>query len=270
MTDPQRPDTYDEAFWRDYLMSPNSLQTRGRRIFSRIPSSPRCRQCGAPFRGPGAPIMRILGKSQSAANPTSCTSCYNYMTKHHGGAEVEASLLFADIRGSTALAESMSTAEFHALLDRFYTAASKAVFAHDGIIDKFVGDELMAIWPPMLSADRHSAQAVAAATALLRAVGHEDPDGPWVPLGASVHTGSMWFGAVGVGDHTELTVVGDTVNTAARLAAAAGPGEILVSVAAAAAAGLDADLDRGLERRALDLKGKTGATEVVALRIGPA
>jgi class 3 adenylate cyclase len=68
------------------------------------------------------------------------------------------------------------------------------------------------------------------------------------------------------GGHTEVTVLGDTVNTTARLAAAAGAGEILVSAAVATAAGLDPDL----ERRSLELKGKTEATEVVTVRVGPA
>jgi adenylate cyclase len=268
MTDAGRPSTpesdeYNEAFWRDYLTHPDSMQRMGRRLFSKIPSSPRCLQCAAPFTGPGAPIMRLIGKRQSSANPNACTTCHDFMVKHHGGAEIESSLLFADIRGSTTLAEGMSSGEFRELLDRFYTTASGVVFAHDGMVDKFVGDELVATWPPFMNGDQHPAHAIAAAQALLRATGHADPGGPWVPVGAGVHSGRMWFGAVGVGGHTELTVVGDTVNTAARLAAVAGPGEILVSVEAATAAGLDPDLPR----RSLELKGKAEATDVVTLRV---
>jgi adenylate cyclase len=173
-------------------------------------------------------------------------------------------MLFADIRGSTAMAERMSTAEFHALLDRFYTTASDAVFAHNGMVDKFVGDEVVAVFPPVYGA-RHAENAVATATDLLRATGHADPGGPWVPIGAGVHTGRAWFGAVGEGSHTELTIVGDAVNTTARLAAQAAAGEILVSTDAAAAAGLDP----GLERRSLALKGKELPTEVVSLWVQP-
>jgi len=147
-------------------------------------------------------------------------------------------------------------------LDRFYTTASQVVFAHDGMVDKFVGDELVAVFPPIFG-EQHAAHAVKTATALLRATGHADPGGPWVPVGAGVHTGQVWFGAVGEGGHTEITVVGDAVNTTARLAAAAGAGEVLVSTEAAAAAGLDP----ALERRMLDLKGKAEATEVVSLRV---
>jgi adenylate cyclase len=259
-------EAYDEAFWRDFLTHPDSMIRVGRRIFSRIPSSPRCQQCAAPFTGPGAPVMRLLGKRQSDGNPNMCTTCHDFMIQHHGGAEVEASLLFADVRGSTALAETMSAGAFRNLMDRFYTAATGAVFGHDGIVDKFVGDELVAVFPPHLSGENHPAQALETARALLRATGHADRGGPWIPVGAGVHTGRMWFGAVGVGGHTEVTVLGDTVNTTARLAAAAGAGEILVSAAVATAAGLDPDL----ERRSLELKGKTEATEVVTVRVGPA
>ncbi len=70
------------------------------------------------------------------------------MAKHHGGAEIEATFLFADIRGSTSLAEGMSPSAFHALLDRFYAVASNVVFENDGGVDKFVGDEIVAMFFP--------------------------------------------------------------------------------------------------------------------------
>ncbi len=95
--------------------------------------------------------------------------------------------------------------------------------------------------------------------------GHEDPDGPWVPVGAGVHTGLAWVGAVGDDAHTELTAIGDAVNTTARLASAAAAGEVLVSASAADAAGLDP----ALVRNALELKGKESPTEVVSLRVLP-
>ena len=93
-------------------------------------------------------------------------------------------------------------------------------FAANGVVDKFVGDELVAVFPPVYG-DDHPKRAVEAAQALLRATGHADPGGPWAPIGAGVHTGRVWFGAVGEGSHVEITVVGDAVNTTARLAAEA-------------------------------------------------
>jgi adenylate cyclase len=255
----------NEAYWRDYLTRGSSAEHYGRLLFKRIPSDPRCRLCAAPFAGLGAPVMRLIGKQPSNSSPHICNACFVNLRQHHGGAEVDGSLLFADVRGSTTLAESMSPGAFHDLLDRFYTTAIKVVFDHDGAIDKFVGDELVAIFFPLLSGERHAERAVEAAQALLRATGHADLGGPWLPVGAGVNSGRVWFGVVGDGEHTELTALGDRVNVTARLASAAQAGEVLVTREAASAAGLDPTL----ERRSLELKGKAEATEVVALRVAP-
>ena len=259
---PLEPDQATEDFWRDFLTRGDSNERRVRRVFRRLPHGPRCMLCGAPFAGPAAPVMRAIGKRPSDKNPLMCTSCFEFMAKHHGGAEIDCSFLFADVRGSTALAEGMSAAEFRSLLDRFYSLATSLVIEHDGSIDKFVGDELVAMYFPLLSGPRHTERAVATARALFRATGHTDAGGPWLPLGAGVHTGPAWVGAVGTGSRTDLTALGDTVNTTARLASVAGAGEILVSATAATAA----ELDPGLERRSLDLKGKANPTEAVVVR----
>ena len=259
------PPDKNEAFWRDFLEhGGDPWKDFGRRVFKLIPADPRCAMCASPFRGPGAPLMRLIGKRQSTQNPNWCNACFDFLSKHRGGAEVDGAMLFADIRGSTTLAEEMSPGEYNALLNRYFAAATSAVFKHDGFVDKFVGDELVALFMPLVSGDRFVARAVAAAQELLRATGHGDPGGPWVPVGAGVHAGRAWFGVVGEGTHTELTAVGDAVNIAARLAARAEAGEVLVSVEAAS----QSDLDPTLERRVLELKGKSGGTEVVSVRIG--
>ena len=263
MTASQPPDSANEEFWRDYLTRGQSKERRARLIFKHLPHGPRCRLCAAPFAGVGSPFMRALGKRPSAHNPQLCNSCFSFIASHHGGAEIEVTMLFADIRGSTTLAETMSPSEYHRLLDRFYTVATSVVFDHDGTVDKFVGDELVAMFMPLLSGNDHAKQGVGAAEALLRATGHADPGGPWVPVGAGVNTATTWFGAVGQGSHVELTAVGDPMNTTARLASMAAAGEILVTKAAAVAAGLDPTL----EGRHIELKGKQFTTEVVSLRI---
>jgi hypothetical protein len=125
-----------DDYWRDYLEKGEPHLRFGRKVFSAIPSDPRCRLCTAPFAGLGAPFMRAMGRKPSLANPHLCTACQNALIKHHGGAEVSGTLLFADVRGSTALAERMSPVEFKALMERFYVAASRAVIHHDGAIDK--------------------------------------------------------------------------------------------------------------------------------------
>jgi adenylate cyclase len=260
------PDTVppSQDFWRDYLEKGEPYIRVGRKVFSAIPSDPRCRLCTAPFAGLGAPLMRVIGRTPSIANPHLCTACQNALIKYHGGAEVTGTMLFADVRGSTALAERMSPAEFKALMERFYGAASRAVIHHDGAIDKFVGDELVAFFYPALAGERHVAAAIGAAQELLRETGHEDPGGPWAPIGAGVHTGKVWFGAIGEGSHVELTSLGDVVNTTARLAGVAGAGEILVTTEAASSIGLDGNL----ERRSLELKGKEQPIDVVVVGVG--
>jgi adenylate cyclase len=209
--------------------------------------------------------MQLIGKRPAEGNPNLCRTCFTFVSNNHGGAEIQMSLLFADIRGSTEIAETMPASQYRALLDRFYNTAAETIFAHDGFLDKFVGDEVMASFAPLLAGERHAQRAVEAAEALMRATGHADPGGPWVALGAGVTTGIAWMGAVGEGLHASITSVGDPVNVAARLAQLAVPGEVLVASEAAAAAGLDP----ALPRRRLDLKGKQEATEVVGIRIGP-
>jgi adenylate cyclase len=253
----------DEAFWREFLTNGHSRERRMRGLLRRIPHEPRCKLCAAPFGGIGAPVMRLIGKRPSHQNPRMCAACFTFLSENHGGAEIECSLLFADIRSSTSMAERMTPAEFRGVLDRFYDVAAQAVFDSDGAIDKFVGDEVVAMFYPMLTGERHASRAVEAAQVLLVRTGHGEPGGPWVPVGAGVHTGRAWVGAVGEGTHTELTVLGDTVNTAARLAGVAAAGEVVVTTDAARAAGLDP----ALETRALDLKGKELPTEVVTLRV---
>jgi adenylate cyclase len=259
---------FDEEFWRGFLeQGGDSWQNVGRRVFKHIPSDPRCRMCAAPFQGFGASAMRLIGKRQSKVNPNWCNSCTDFLATHHGGAEIDLAMLFADIRGSTSMAERMATAEYHAILDRYFAAATSAVYRHDGYIDKFVGDELVALFFPLLTGERFVARAVAAGRELLHVTGHDEPGGPWVPVGVGVHSGRAWFGAVGKGSHVELTAVGDAVNVAARLASEASAGELLVSVGTSLVAGLDP----GLPRRTLELKGKSEATEVVSIRLhGPA
>ena len=263
MTEPRDQPRRDDAFWREFLTRGDTMERKVRRVFRRIPHGPRCRMCAAPFAGPGAPFMRAIGKRPSEKNPTMCTACFDFMARHHGGAEIECSFLFADVRGSTALAEGMSAMAFRGLLDRFYGTASQVVFDHEGSVDKFVGDEIVAIFFPLLSGERHAASTVHAGRALLLATGHGDAGGPWIPLGAGVHTGRAWVGAVGNGARVELTALGDTVNTTARLASVAGTGEILVTTAAARAA----DLEAGLEHRSLSLKGKGTPTDVLVIRV---
>jgi adenylate cyclase len=212
-----------------------------RKFLARLPASPRCKACAAPFTGTGGYVMRRIGKGPSSMTPNLCNACFEYMRKHRGGAEIELTLMFADVRGSTTLAESMTATDFRTLMDRLYRAAAQAVYGHDGGIDKFVGDEVMAMFFPLAAGERHAEKAIAAARELLEATGHGRPGGPWLPMGAGVHTGTAWVGALGDDSRIELTALGDAVNVAARLASLAETGEILMSTATARMAGLTAE-----------------------------
>jgi adenylate cyclase len=205
--------------------------------------------------------MRLIGKGPWPKNPKYCGSCFKQLTQHHGGAEIPCSLLFADVRGSTPLAEGMRPVEFRDLMERFFDTAAQVLVDHDAIVDKFVGDEVIGIFVPALTGDLHAARAIQAARALMVVTGNAGAS-PWIPIGAGVQTGIAFVGSIGSGPHVELTAMGDPVNVAARLASAAGAGEILVTTEAAEAARLD---DAGLERRDLVLKGKSNPTSVLVL-----
>ncbi len=161
------------------------------------------------------------------------------------------SLLFADIRGSTTIGERLSPTDFRAFLDRFYRIASGAVLASDGMVDKFVGDEVIGLFFGGISGERHAAAAVAAGRSLLSHAGRDDatPTGP-IPVGAAVHTGVAFVGSTATEDIvSDFTALGDVVNTTARLAGAAASGELLISVEAASAAGTDILRARASRRR---------------------
>jgi len=176
---------------------------------------------------------------------------------------VEATFLFADVRGSTALAESVGADGFRRLMARFYAEAAAAVDARNGIVDKFAGDELVALFIPGFAGADHAAEAVDAARELLIRTGHEE-GAPWLPLGAGVHVGNAYIGTVGEDESLDFTALGDPVNAAARLAGVAGAGEILVSTAAAEAAGLETG---DLETRNLELRGRSETLEAVVLGV---
>jgi adenylate cyclase len=233
----------------------------GRRFLRLLPSSPRCKLCASPFAAPIGPLMRLVGKAPWPANPKYCSMCFRDLVRHRSGAEIECTLLFADVRESTALAEQLRPIDFRNTMDRFFEVATQVLVDHDAIVDKFVGDEVMAIFIPVLTGETHARHAVEAGRALLTATGNASSKA-WVPVGVGVNTGIAFVGAVGGGDKVELTAMGDTVNVAARLASAAAAGELLATVAAAEAAGVDLT---GVEHRRLELKGKTESTDVVVL-----
>jgi adenylate cyclase len=246
-----------EEMWRQMLTGDYPRLHSMRRMWGALPTGPRCKLCNAPFRGPGGLLMRVIGYGPSKLNRRLCRWCLRAVDKHPGGAEVEISVLFADVRGSTGLAERMPPEEFSKLLARFYGAAAEAIDDRDGIVDKFVGDAAVALFIPGFAGREHASAAVAAARDLIEQTGNDGPN-PWIPIGVGIHTGTSFVGSVGEGDARDFTALGDTVNAAARLSALAGAGEVLISADTATAAELDT---AGLERRTLELRGRDAALD---------
>lgn len=243
-----------------------SFFARGRHFFALLPSDPRCVSCLAPFEGAGGTLVRaILNKRRSTMNPLMCNTCEDLVRRLAYGAEVEMSMLFADIRGSTPLAESMNPTEFKELIDRFYSETTHILAHSYAVIDKLGGDEVSAYYIPGFVGADFALRSVEAAQEVLRVTGHTNSEGPWAPVGVGIHTGRAYFGAVSSVDGlVDLTALGDAVNTASRLASQAATGEIVISESTAQKAGIDT---ANLEKRTLELKGKSAPMDVWVMRV---
>jgi adenylate cyclase len=217
-------DPADVAFF-DNLIN-GHMPRRFIRVMRRLPSEPRCRLCHAPYGGPGGRIMRRLGFAPSRKNPNLCNTCFEKAPM--GGVEMEIGVLFADVRGFTSLAERTATDDLAMLLNRFYAAASE-VLTRSAIIDKLVGDEVMALYLPRLLSQEWEDDLVRDAVDLLESVGYGGSNDPWLPLGVGIDIGRAYVGNVGAGDIKDFTALGDVVNTAARLQSSALAGQIVVS-----------------------------------------
>lgn len=250
----------NERWWKDYLTKGHRLEHLARRLFPLLPSSPRCKICFVPFAGFGRPL-RFLGWSPSRKNPRLCGWCCERLPL--GGAEVDIAVLFADVRNYTALVEQLPAPEAAALMNRFYQVATHVLIDHDAIIDKLMGDSVMALFIPGIAGPGYREIAVRAGEALLRGIGYGAPDGPSLPLGVGIHAGPAFVGNVGAEGVVDFTAIGDTVNVASRIQAQAAAGTILMSEAVYAAV---ADRYGALESRSLTLKGKQEPVAVRELR----
>jgi adenylate cyclase len=257
-----------EGELRSILTGVNGDLVSIRKTMKRIPSSPRCKLCAAPFGGAGGSVLKHLGFGRFPGNPAMCNRCiYGFRKSGVSGAEIPVTLLFADIRGSTGIGERLPPREFHVFLDAFYRMASDVLLGHDGLVDKFVGDEVIGLFFGGVSGPAHQAAAIDAGLDLLARAGKADASSIGaIPLGAAVHTGDAYVGATGpVGVVDDFTALGDVVNTTARLAGSAADGELLVSIAAADAAGRRTP---DAEQREVEIRGRLETIDVVVLRPG--
>lgn len=246
------------VWWFWFTSNAFAVDKRLRHVLRVLPRDPRCKFCNAPFQGVGGLIVRVLfGKQRSALNPRYCNLCEIASREFPGGAEVPMSMLFVDVRGSTALSETMSPTEFSQLINRFYTQATKLIVDDDGLVEKLAGDSVAAFWGAGFAGPEYVWRTIQVAQRLLRAMEREK-----IPVGIGVHAGIAYFGAMGsAGGLTEISAIGDEVNLAARLASKAAEGEIIVSEQALNEAGMDG---AGLESRSLELK---GISELIRVRV---
>lgn len=224
-----------------------------------------CRGCWdqmhmpVPIRGPLSLPFRALGISQSKMNPNICTICERAFrrVKKQKHIAVDATILFADMRGYTALSERVGAAELARTVALFQDQCARWIWAQDGIVNKQMGDGLMAIFNFPIRIANHAEAAIRAARDIQRHCGAAlaalaPGDGSPAPgIGIGIHSGTAEIGEFST-DRSDFTAIGKTVNIAARLESQAAGGEVLVSAEAAA---LAPQATRTAARRSLHLKG---------------
>jgi adenylate cyclase len=234
------------TLWDTVLTDGHASLVRARRAFRYLPSAPRCKLCNNPFGGPVGRLFAAAGFRRSRKNPNLCERCCDALPR--GGAEVDVAVLFADVRGSTALGDRSAATDFAALLNRFYGAATQTLLRHDAVIDKLIGDEVMAFFVRGISGPRYRQRAVEAGVDLLKAVGYGTAYGPWLSVGIAVNAGVAFVGNVG-GAVVDFTALGSPVNVAARMQQHAAGGELLV------ASGVADGLMTDMRQRTLGIRG---------------
>lgn len=248
-----------DQLWREWFTtSAFSAEKRIHRMLRLLPHDPRCKFCNAPFQGIGSILVRaVYGKKQSSLNPRFCSVCEDFARKFPGGAEVEMSMLFADVRGSTALSEQMSPMDFSRLINRFYVDSTNAIIEEDGLVEKLAGDSVAAFWGAGFAGPNYMQRTMKVAQHMLEMMARQQ-----IPVGIGVHAGVAYFGSMGTAEGLiDIAAIGDEVNLAARLASKAAAGEIIASEKFLQEAGMD---NSKLESRSLELK---GISEPVLVRV---
>lgn len=259
-----------EEVWREYMTTgnmPNYVPSPWferkllRPLVKLLPKDPRCKVCLYPFKGIGGTLVRaFLGVAPSKMNPQLCNVCERAANHFHGGTEIEISVLFADVRGSTGLAEHMSPAKFSQLIDRFYQATTRVLYSNNALVEKLIGDEVTGFFVPGFAGKNYARVAIKAGEEILRSLGYGSHAEPWLPIGVGVHYGIAFVGSVtSEGGAADITILGDTANVGARLTSLAGAGEMMISEAARKAANLDPG---EMEMRKMYLKGRSDSLDV--------
>jgi adenylate cyclase len=194
--------------------------------------------------------MRRVGKGPSRKNPHWCNLCFEKAPT--GGATLTVGVLFADVRGSTAFAQHKAPEYVAGVMNHFYARLTQIIVQH-GIVDKLIGDEVMGLYfPPLAEDGRYLDAMVADARAIIRAVKGERGGLAELGIGIGLAVGPAYVGIVGEGEVRDFTAIGDVVNTAAGLQAAAARGQIAMSAEVSRLAGVSDGKELSLA-----LKGKT-------------
>jgi adenylate cyclase len=206
--------------WQALLVDGYEPLRQGQRIFRRLPRDPRCKLCQSPFAGVGGRLVGFVGRRPSRKNPNLCQYCFDHLPG--GGIEIDIGVVFADVRGSTTIGEKASATEFAGRLNQFYATAAKVLIHHDGLVDKLIGDEGMALFIPGMAGRDYRRKAARAAVELAAVRGD-------LPVGVAAYAGIAFVGSVGSGTVMDFTALGDAVNIGARLQSYASAGEVVLS-----------------------------------------
>lgn len=146
-----------------------------------------------------------------------------------GGEMRRATVMFADIRGFTSISEAISPQALVSLLNEYFELMVDVIFRYEGTLDKFVGDEIMAIWGAPISRDNDAERAVRAAIEMQRVLERFNREqAVQLEIGIGLNTGEVVAGYIGSSKSMSYTVMGDTVNTASRFCGTAAAGELLI------------------------------------------
>jgi adenylate cyclase len=178
--------------------------------------------------------------------------------------ERDVTVMFCDLVGFTTLCEHIPPAQAASLLNAFLTRMTDVVFEHDGTLDKFLGDALLAVFGAPFDLPDHPRRAVDAALAMRRALAslNRVQEGPKLEMRIALNTGIALTGDIGSPRRREFTVLGDVVNAAARMEEVAAPGEIVIAAATKVRLGGEVRL-RPLGARTL--RGRTTTSELFAV-----
>ncbi len=186
-----------------------------------------CLVCGTMLAGPVGRLMRVFGIRRSSQNPNLCTRCSTHL---ENGRIVELTVLFADLVGFTAMTNEVGPERSYEIINGFFQKAREILVKHDAFIDKYIGDAVMAIFNVPIQSVDHARKALAAAVELQNSLPVlRERMGRDLRVRVGIATGFARVGQVGSLDRRDYTAIGDVVNLASRLEAAAQPGEIAIA-----------------------------------------